>query len=557
MSLAWLWRQTLVVLVITVVTLASLPALHAQQTFSHGAVVALRGTPHLWIADARGVLHWGGDTRALAGKNVNWNDRTEVTLEQLRGLTVGDPWLSAGLLKDGDPIYLVKWESDWERPQLLHIQSIADVELFGIDGSNYGRFVLDKATWEARYGMSAASLQRSTLPAAVPTATPTPTPTDSAQKDVVFSRNLEYGYSISVSDDWIKSSEGVYKRNAPWSRIRILPHQFLAIDSSPDQFAKSVRGLLGKSWWNSPPSLFEITSFQEKQLGERAVYLFKYRIQSSPQYCVLDVIELVAWTNSLPGNPQGYRMRVYMCEHDVPTYELDRMEILESFRIITRPATYYTQFLYVNGIMIKSASEVDPDAFYSAADMIAPMLSGRQDIAECMTDVGSEVVIIPKDEKLTTLPEFRHLEEKRTFDDRSYQNIRGTGATKSQRVTATSEESLLGLKENNYQYIALVTVHEFAHSIQNLCFTEGDHSRWNAYYDYAVEANIFPGEYLMSNNREFFAVFTTAYFEVTGELGPNSSRNLVESEYPAIFLFLDEIYGSTELSPESKRLTPR
>ena len=171
-----LWRRILIVLASIVIALAALPAAHAQQTFSHGAVVALEGTPHLWIADAQGVLHWGGDTRALAGKHVNWNDRTEVTVAQLRALPVGDPWLSAGLLKDGDPIYLVKWESDWARPQLFHIQSIADVELFGIDGSNYGRFVLDRATWEARYGISAASLQRSALPAAVTIAIATPTP---------------------------------------------------------------------------------------------------------------------------------------------------------------------------------------------------------------------------------------------------------------------------------------------------------------------------------------------------------------------------------------------
>ena len=171
-----LWRRILIVLASIVIAFAALPVAHAQQTFAHGAVVALRGTPHLWIADAQGVLHWGGDTRALAGKHVNWNDRTEVSVAQLRALAVGDPWLSAGLLKDGDPIYLVKWESDWAQPQLFHIQSIADVELFGIDGSNYGRFVLDRATWEARYGMSAASLQRSTLPAAVTTAIATPTP---------------------------------------------------------------------------------------------------------------------------------------------------------------------------------------------------------------------------------------------------------------------------------------------------------------------------------------------------------------------------------------------
>ena len=27
-----------------------------------------KGTPHLWFADEHGVLHWGGDTRALAGQ---------------------------------------------------------------------------------------------------------------------------------------------------------------------------------------------------------------------------------------------------------------------------------------------------------------------------------------------------------------------------------------------------------------------------------------------------------------------------------------------------------
>lgn len=139
----------------------------AQGTFAHGAVVALQGTPHLWIADDRGILHWGGDTRALSGKHVNWNDRRDVSLAELQTYPIGDPWLSAGLLKDGDPIYQVKWETDWPQPQLLHIQSIKDVELFGINGSNYGNFVIEKNEWERRFGISAAGLQRGVLAAAV------------------------------------------------------------------------------------------------------------------------------------------------------------------------------------------------------------------------------------------------------------------------------------------------------------------------------------------------------------------------------------------------------
>ena len=140
----------------------------APASLAPGAVVGLAGTPHLWIADAQGVLHWGGDTRALAGKHVNWSDRRDVSLSELQAFPIGDPWLSAGLLKDGDPIYQVKWETEWPLPKLLHIQSIKDVELFGIDGSNYGNFVLDKSTWEQRYGIDATPLERQPLASAVP-----------------------------------------------------------------------------------------------------------------------------------------------------------------------------------------------------------------------------------------------------------------------------------------------------------------------------------------------------------------------------------------------------
>ena len=218
---------------------------------------------------------------------------------------------------------------------------------------------------------------------------------------------------------------------------------------------------------------------------------------------------------------------------------------------------YYTQFLTFKGVTIKGNDAIDPMAFQSAADMIGPMLSGRQDIAECADEVDMELAIIPKDERITTLPEFRFLEGRTTHDGRSYESVRGGGAVRGRPITVTSEESLLGLKENGYRYIALVTIHEFAHSIQNLCFTAEDHSEWEAFYDSALQDNLYPGAYLMTNSMEFFAVFSTAYFEVTAELGPNTSRNLVETKYPEIFEFLDEIYGGAELSAESKRLTPR
>ena len=123
-----------------------------------GTVVALRGTPHLWIAEADGALHWVGDTRALSGRPVNWSSRLEVDLAQLRAARLGDPFLSAGLVRRNGPIYLAKWEQGQAQPTLLHIQTIADVEVFGINGSNYGQFVLEEPAWNQRFGFAAATL---------------------------------------------------------------------------------------------------------------------------------------------------------------------------------------------------------------------------------------------------------------------------------------------------------------------------------------------------------------------------------------------------------------
>ncbi len=170
------------------------PALgvQAENVLTRGTVVSLQGTPHLWFADEEGVLHWGGDTRALAGRYINWNIRVEVSLEELQVLEIGDPWLSAGLIKEGDPIYLVKWETDWTEPKLLHIQSWSDAELFGLSSSNYGNLVYDIPTWEAEYSFSVADLERSTLDSATTPSSPAPgsPPAPPASREAVLQRLL-------------------------------------------------------------------------------------------------------------------------------------------------------------------------------------------------------------------------------------------------------------------------------------------------------------------------------------------------------------------------------
>jgi hypothetical protein len=164
----------LLVSVITPLGRTGLAPAAAESVFPVGAVVGLQGTPHLWIADEVGVLHWGGDTRALRNRFVDWSARVEVSLDTLKTLTRGDPYLTAGLLKDGDPIYLVKWETEEAVPRLFHIPCIADVELFGIKTENYLTFVIDRPVWETRQWeglvLQAGSLQKLPLTPADPTA---------------------------------------------------------------------------------------------------------------------------------------------------------------------------------------------------------------------------------------------------------------------------------------------------------------------------------------------------------------------------------------------------
>jgi hypothetical protein len=195
-----------------------------QDALPEGTVIALQGTPHLWVADKQGVLHWAGDTRALADKVILWDTRREVTLEALQRLPRGDPWLSTGLVKDGEAIYLAKWETEDTLPLLLHIQSIRDVELFGIHAGNYSAYVLDRAEWERRYGLDAATLARAIL---APAVTPeTPRPLAAAGGDAASARPHEAaGPVVLLADTFDDPARGVLPQTSSHPTLWLVGYQ--------------------------------------------------------------------------------------------------------------------------------------------------------------------------------------------------------------------------------------------------------------------------------------------------------------------------------------------
>ena len=376
----------------------------------------------------------------------------------------------------------------------------------------------------------------------------------------IVNRDLEYGYEIVLSSGWEQEKEGRYNRSSPWGQI-LISSQRLQDGYTLKHFSQAVLNGLRRDWW-STASLLEVVSIQEVTTGGQTAHRLRYRVQESPEYCVVDVEELIAISEALSGSPEGFRVRAWMCEADVASHQATRKQILDSFRIITKPSTYYRQFISVNGVVVKATDVVEQSTVHAGADIVVAMLSGRADIAQCMAGQGAALAIIPRDQPVTTIPEFAHLKGQSDFTGRPYDSfqLRGLGGTRGQPVSATGEEQLLdnwGPEQPYYPYRGLVAVHVFAGGIQSICFTEADDEQWRGFYDDAVDAGLYPGTHMMANVEEFFAVFSTGYFEVTDQFGADSDRGTLETSFPEEFEALDAIYGGAIMAEKYRELIPR
>ena len=394
---------------------------------------------------------------------------------------------------------------------------------------------------------------------AEPTASLGPSPVEGPYS--IVNNDLDYSYTISLTNAWDQEREGVYSRTFPWSQLRVTS-QYIETGTNLKNFSETVRSGLRDEWWPNA-SLFDISSVEEVQLGDVPSYRMRYRVQESPQYCLVDVEEAIVISDALPGYPKGFRVRAWMCESQVRAHGSERGETLDSFRIVTIPSPYYQQFIFTNGVTVKATDGVDPAALRAGADIVVTMLSGRQDLARCMAQRGAALAIIPRDQPVTTLPEYAHLRGTYDFTGRSRDtfDLRGLGAAEPLHpVSSAGEEQLLGQfgpQHPYYPYRGWVAVHEFAHGIQNICFTAADDIRWREFYVAALNANLYPGTHMMADVKEFFAAFSTGYFEVTYELGPDSTRDSLKTRFPSVFESLDAIYGGATLPQEYREIIPR
>ena len=310
------------------------------------------------------------------------------------------------------------------------------------------------------------------------------------------------------------------------------------------QFAGSIQDGLKSDRW-ADPALLEVNLFERVEIQGYIYYRLEYRVQESSEYCVLAVKELITLAVALPGPALGVRARGQGCEFR----NLQPMErILNTFRVVVQEPLYYTKYIDTNGIVVKANPDVEPDAMYRAAETVDAMLQGRSDIAPCMAEVGAALAIVPEKEYITTIPEFSQFAGKVQEDGRPYDGfiIRGLGAVKGQPVTATSEENLLRRAQvHDPLSFVDVTIHEFAHAIENLCFTSSDRERLTTLYDATMATGAIDGTYAATNEDEFFAVFTTVYFNATTELATIAAdQDQLQSDFPELHQFLFELFGT-------------
>ena len=208
----------------------------------------------------------------------------------------------------------------------------------------------------------------------------------------------------------------------------------------------------------------------------------------------------------------------------------------------------------MDGLRVKASGAVAPEALEVAADIVRTMLSHRPDIAQRMAEAGASLAIIPKDGYITEIPELAFLRGRLDLNGNPYDSfrVRGAGGVPGQTTTVTSEENLLDLVEDQTRFWAEdITVHEWAHAIENLGFDDGTRQVWLELYGRAGEAGLWPNAFGMrvEGGREFFAEMSQSYLGVNNEIGGpkdlyNEGADGIQAE---IFAALEDIYGQVDV----------
>lgn len=192
--------------------------------------------------------------------------------------------------------------------------------------------------------------------------------------------------------------------------------------------------------------------------------------------------------------------------------------------------------------------DVSPSALDACERFVKMTIGNRPDIQKRMTEANVALVIVPRDKKMTDLPEFAALKDQKTFDGRPWSEVRGSGGRSAPGgvwAIAVPEENLVdtpGVKDG-YGSGYSVGLHEFTHTIQSKGVTEAEGKKIKELYDARKKAGgPWTEAYGASNDQEYFAQATNCYFSENGNIGKNGPDWLRQNDR-AMYDFLTGLYG--------------
>jgi alpha-glucosidase len=163
---------------------------------------------------------------------------------------------------------------------------------------------------------------------------------------------------------------------------------------------------------------------------------------------------------------------------------------------------------------------------------------------------GAELHIIGRNEVTSDLPEFRS-QRGVVFADRGRlwtidTRTRGKGGLKA----SCGEENLLRLPSDRYRGQD-ICVHEFAHDVMNVGFTNAQRARIRVRHVAARDAGLWPGSYTISDAMEYWAELSMWYFGGRGDRRmqgppPADGPEGLRAYDPKGFELLDELYHARD-----------
>jgi hypothetical protein len=205
------------------------------------------------------------------------------------------------------------------------------------------------------------------------------------------------------------------------------------------------------------------------------------------------------------------------------------------------------QTLERNGIEISAPAGVSEQALEAAADIVGQLIGANEAMAEKLKNARVVVVVVPHNKKLTDLPEFSHLRGKKTFDGRTWDDVRGVGGVSlanGGKAVAAPEENLVVLPNvvDTYGPGYSVGMHELAHVVNSNGLSKEQRRRVDDLYE-ARKSDRGPwtDDYASKSAREYFAQATVAFFNKNSGIGHNSAEWLKKND-PEMYSFLKKLY---------------